>query len=56
MRYFIFIIAIFLALSVVGRGDYTDAVASQAHHCKMVDLWQATYGEAGHPNYDGRQC
>jgi len=56
MRYFISIIAIIFVAAFVGSGDYQDAVAMNAHHCEMVGIWKRTGGEAGHPNYDGRQC
>ena len=56
MRYVMFITAIVLALALVGQGDYTEAVNAQEHHCKMVDRWEATNGDSGHPNYDNRRC
>ncbi len=56
MRYVMFITAIVLALALVGQGDYTEAVNAQEHHCKMVERWEMTNGDSGHPNYDGRKC
>ena len=56
MRYVMFITAIVLALALVGQEDYNEAVSINAHHCEMVERWEMTNGDSGHPNYDGRKC
>lgn len=56
MRYVLGIAVIIYLLAVVGQDDYEEAKVSHEHHCEMVQLWEKSDGEVGHPNYDGRQC
>lgn len=48
------VVMVFLGLA--GEGDYEDAVAQDKVYCDMVALHLQTGGEAGHPNYEGRNC
>lgn len=53
----LFFCVIFLvALGVVGQSDYNEAVQQGKHYCEMVELWNNSDGENGHPNYDRREC
>lgn len=56
MRYVLGITVIICLLAVVGQDDYNEAKRSHQQHCDMVQLWEKSDGEVGHPNYDGRQC
>lgn len=56
MRYVLAIPVIIYLLAVLGHDDYNEAELSHKHHCQMVELWEKSNGENGHPNYDGRQC
>jgi len=49
----ILMVLVFLALGIVGRGDYDDAVAQQDIYCEFVDLWGKTNGRDGHPDFRG---
>lgn len=46
-------VAVFtLMLSMVGRADYVDALAQEREYCANVDLYHATAGEQGWPDYN----
>jgi len=45
-----------IGLGIAGRGDMEDAIAEQAHYCDMVQLYKASNGENGWPNYKGVDC
>lgn len=49
----ILMVLAFLALGIVGRGDYEDAVAQQDIYCEFVELWGQTNGRDGHPDFRG---
>lgn len=49
----ILMVLVFLALGIVGRGDYEDAVAQQDIYCEFVELWGQTNGRDGHPDFRG---
>ena len=49
----ILIVLGFLALGIVGRGDYDDAVAQEDIYCEFVELWGQTNGRDGHPDFRG---
>ena len=44
-------ILLLLALGIVGRGDYEDALMVEQEYCEMVDLWGKTNGRDGHPDW-----
>jgi len=56
MRYVLGVTVIICLLAVVGNDDYQEASLNHQHHCEMVELWEKSNAEAGHPNYDQRQC
>lgn len=41
-----------LLLSIVGHADYVDALAQEREYCANVDLYHATVGEQGWPDYN----
>ena len=45
------IILLLLALGIVGRGDYEDALMVEQEYCEMVYLWGQTNGRDGHPDW-----
>ena len=47
----ILVILLLLALGIVGRGDYEDALMVEQEYCEMVDLWGKTNGRDGHPDW-----
>lgn len=49
----ILMVLVFLALGIVGRGDYDDAVAQRDIYCEFVELWGQTNGRDGHPDFRG---
>ena len=42
---------VLLVVGVTGRMEFTDDVNSQVYYCKMVDVYNASIGEHGHPDY-----
>tara|TARA_E500000318_G_scaffold87567_1_gene84551 strand:- start:151 stop:384 length:234 start_codon:yes stop_codon:yes gene_type:complete len=56
MRFVILIAVVVIGLGIAGRGDMEDAIAEQAHYCDMVQLYKASNGENGWPNYKGVDC
>ena len=47
----ILVIVLLLALGIVGRGDYEDALMVEQEYCEMVELWGQTNGRDGHPDW-----
>lgn len=47
----ILVILLLLALGIVGRGDYEEALLIEQEYCEMVDLWGKTNGRDGHPDW-----
>lgn len=43
-------------IALVGTGDYEDALVAAEHYCEMVESWDVSGGERGHPDYDNRNC
>ena len=56
MRLFALIAVLLIGLGIAGRGDMEDAISEQAHYCDMVQLYKASNGENGWPNYKGVDC
>lgn len=44
-------ILLLLALGIVGRGDYEEALLIEQEYCEMVELWGQTNGRDGHPDW-----
>lgn len=47
----ILVILLLLALGIVGRGDYEEALLVEQEYCEMVELWGQTNGRDGHPDW-----
>lgn len=44
------------AYALVSTSDYGIAKAEHNHYCRDVELYRATDGVYGHPDYDKRDC
>ena len=52
MKALLFTAALVAALGLVGKADVEDATAHGSLYCEMVELYQATNGDQGWPEYD----
>jgi hypothetical protein len=52
-QFILAILAILLAMGVVGHFDAEDAQLQQDNYCEMVKLWKQSNGKSGWPAYNG---
>ena len=50
------IILFVAALGIVGNADLQDQIDQQEWYCENVEIWVASNGRNGHPNYKGIDC
>jgi len=50
------IIIFIVVLGILGEDEYQDAQRERAHYCRMVELWEQSGGENGHPDYQKQPC
>jgi len=44
------------ALGIVGNADMQDQIDQQEWYCENVEIWVASNGRNGHPDYKGIDC
>ena len=44
------------ALGIVGNAELQDQIDQQEWYCENVEIWVASNGRNGHPDYKGIDC
>jgi len=48
-------VAVIVAMGLVGQSDYEEEERQLMQYCEMVALFEQTKGEAGWPAYNGKE-
>ena len=50
------VILFITVLGILGNADMEEEISQRDFYCENVDIWIASNGENGHPNYKGIDC
>jgi hypothetical protein len=50
------IVLFVICMGILGNADMQEEISNHEWYCSNVDIWVASSGENGHPNFKGIDC